>query len=122
MLGAAGKALEPITNPAIQREIGTRLTDAVGWFGDAVREESPAAQIVKAVTALEALVMTGKSNTIASELSDRAAALCFDPERDKIFEEVNDAMSNAYDMRSRLAHGSLSPFDAEVTRCAPECL
>jgi Apea-like HEPN len=122
MLGAAGKALEPITNPDIKRDIGSRLTDAVGWFGDAVREESPAAQIVKAVTALEALVMTGESSTIAREVSARAAALCFDPKRDKTFDEVNDAMSNVYDMRSRLAHGSLSPFDAEVTRYSPVCL
>jgi hypothetical protein len=122
MLSAAGKALEPLTNPAVKRPIGSRLTDAVAWFGDAVREESPAAQIVKAVTALEALVMTGERVKIASELSARAAALCFDPEGDKTFEEVNSVMLNAYDMRSRLAHGSLSPFDAEVTRYAPECL
>jgi hypothetical protein len=122
LISAAGKAIEPITNPIIKRPLATRLTDAVGWFGDAVREESPAAQIVKAVTALEALVMTGEHIEIASEVSARAAALCFDPERDGTFEEVNTEMLHAYDMRSRLAHGSLSPFDAEVTQYAPQCL
>ena len=106
----------------MKRPLATRLTDAVGWFGDAVREESPAAQVVKAVTALEALVMTGEREEIAAEVSARAAALCFDPERDSTFEEVNEEMSHAYDMRSRLAHGSLSPFDAEVTQYAPQCL
>jgi hypothetical protein len=122
LISAAGKAIEPITNPTIKRPLATRLADAVGWFGDAVREESPAAQIVKAVTALEALVMTGEHIEIASEVSARAAALCFDPERDGTFEEVNTEMLHAYDMRSRLAHGSLSPFDAEVTQYAPQCL
>jgi Apea-like HEPN len=122
LISAAGKALEPIRDPAVKRPLATRLTDAVGWFGDAVMEESPAAQIVKAVTALEALVMTGEHEEIAAEVSARAAALCFDPERDATFEVVNEEMKNAYDMRSRLAHGSLSPFDPEVTQYAPECL
>jgi hypothetical protein len=122
LISAAGKAIEPITNPALKRPLATRLTDAAGWFGDAVREDSPAAQIVKAVTALEALVMTGERIDIASEVSARAAALCFDPERDGTFEDVNKEMSHAYDMRSRLAHGSLSPFDAEVTQYARQCL
>jgi Apea-like HEPN len=122
LIRAAGKALEPIRDPAVKRPLATRLTDAVGWFGDAVREGSPAAQVVKAVTALEALVMTGEREEIAAEVSARAAALCFDPERDSTFEEVNEQMSHAYDMRSRLAHGSLSPFDAEVAQYAPQCL
>ncbi|WP_316187415.1 MULTISPECIES: HEPN domain-containing protein [unclassified Bradyrhizobium] len=122
LISAAGKALEPIRDPAVKRPLATRLTDAVGWFGDAVREESAAAQIVKAVTALEALVMTDEREEIAAEVSARATALCFDPERDSTFEEVNTEMSHAYDIRSRLAHGSLSPFDAEVTQYAPQCL
>jgi hypothetical protein len=77
---------------------------------------------VKAVTALEALTMTGEREEIAAEVSARAAGLCFDPERDGSFEEVNKEMSSAYDMRSRLAHGSLSPFDSEVTQYVPQCL
>lgn len=93
LTSAAGKALDPIRNPALKRPLATRLTDAVGWFGDAVREESPAAQVVKAVTALEALTMTGERVEIAAEVSARAAALCFDPERDGSFEEVNEEMS-----------------------------
>jgi hypothetical protein len=41
LLSGAGKSLEPLVNPAVRRPLGTRLTDAVGWFGDAVREEAP---------------------------------------------------------------------------------
>ena len=66
--------------------------------------------------------MTGERKQIEAEVSARAAALCFDPERDSKFEEVNEQMLHAYDMRSRLAHGSLSPFDAEVAQYAPQCL
>ncbi len=122
LLSGAGKSLEPLVNPAVRRPLGTRLTDAVGWFGDAVREEAPAAQIVKAVTALETLVMTDEHEEIASLLSARAAALCYDPQQEKTFEELNAMMLHAYDMRSRLAHGSLSPLDAEVAAYTPECL
>jgi hypothetical protein len=122
LLRGAGKALEPLVDPAIKRPLGTRLTDAAGWFGDAVREEAPAAQIVKAVTALEALVMADEHGDIASLLSARAAALCYHPHEELTFEELNAIMKRAYDMRSRLAHGSLSPFDAEVSAYAPDCL
>src|SRR5260370_1262061 len=118
----AGKSLDPVVNPAVRRPLGTRLTDAVGWFGDAVREEAPAAQIVKAVTALETLVMTDEHQEIASLLSSRAAALCYHSQHEKTFEELNEIMLHAYDMRSRLAHGSVSPFDAEVATYSPECL
>jgi len=122
MLSAAEKSLEPLINPAVERPMGARLTDAVGWFGEAVREESPAAQIVKAVTALERLVMADEHDDIASKLSARTAALCLDSDGEKTFEELNKTMLKAYDMRSRLAHGSLSPFDPEVANYAPECL
>ena len=122
LLRGVGKAMEPLVNPAAKRPLGVRLTDAVGWFGDAVREEAPAAQIVKAVTALETLVMTDEHQEIASLLSSRAAALCYHSQHEKTFEELNEIMLHAYDMRSRLAHGSVSPFDAEVATYAPECL
>jgi hypothetical protein len=54
------------------------------------------------VTALEALVMTGERNEIAAEVSARATALCFDPERDDSFEEVLGEIS----MRTTCAPGS----------------
>lgn len=122
MISSAGKALETLTNPVVKHTMRSRITDSVGWFGDAVREQSPAAKIVKALTALEALVMTGERDDITSILSERAAAMCFDPERDKSFDDVRQRLRDAYDARSSLSHGSLSPFDPEVTARAPECL
>lgn len=122
LLRAAKKALETVVDPSITRTLGSRLLDAAAWFGDAVREESPAAQIIKAVTALERLVMTSEHDDISKTVSQRGAAIRFEPGGPKAFEELKSELSEAYEMRSRLAHGSISPFDPEVAAFAPACL
>jgi hypothetical protein len=122
LLGAANKTLETVVNPAVKRGAGSRLLDAAAWFGDAAREASPAAQIIKAVTALERLVMTSEHNDIKKTVSRRGAAIRFEPDDGKTFEELESELGEAYVMRSRLAHGSLSPFDPEVAAFAPVCL
>jgi hypothetical protein len=121
-LRGAAKALESFVNPAIKRPMGMRLADAAAWFGDAVREASPAAQIVKGVTGLEALVMTDEQKEIASTLSARAAAIAYHPQENKSFLALESELGEAYDKRSQLVHGSLSPFDPEVDEYAPACL
>jgi hypothetical protein len=55
-------------------------------------------------------------------VSERGAAVCYHPGRDKTFAELKGDLQEAYEMRSRLAHGSLSPFDPEVAAYAPVCL
>jgi hypothetical protein len=122
LLRGAQKALEAIVNPAIKRPVGTRLLDSAAWFGEAVREESPAAQIIKAVTALERLVLTSEHEEIKKTVSQRGAAIRYHPADSKTFEELESELAEAYVMRSRLAHGSLSPFDPEVAAFAPVCL
>jgi hypothetical protein len=122
LLRGAAKALEPLADPSIQRPMGSRLVDAAAWFGDAVREPSTAAQIITAVTGLEALVMTGEHEDITDLLSSRAAAVAYHPCGEKTFAELEAELRRAYAMRSRLTHGSLSPFDPEVEAFAPACL
>jgi hypothetical protein len=122
LLRAANKALETVVNPSIKRALGSRLLDSAAWFGDAVREESPAAQIIKAVTALERLVLTSEHEDIKKNVTQRGAALRYDPSDTKTFEELENELAEAYVMRSRLAHGSLSPFDPEVAAFAAACL
>ena len=122
LLRGAAKALEPLVDPSVQRPLGMRLVDAAAWFGDAVREPSPAAQIIKSVTGLEALVMTGEREEITALLAARAAAVAYHPALDKTFEQFEASLREAYEMRSRLTHGSLSPFDPEVEDYAPLCL
>jgi hypothetical protein len=118
----AAKALEPLVDPSIERPLGMRIVDAAAWFGDAVREPSPAAQIVKAITGLEALVMTSEHDGITSLLSARAAGVAYHPLGEKTYAEFESELREAYDMRSRLTHGSLSPFDPEVAYYAGGCL
>src|SRR5438270_6456226 len=65
LVTAAARAIEPLLNPAIQRPLGQRFIDAASWHGQAVRESSPAAAIVKSVSALERLVTTEKSTSAA---------------------------------------------------------
>jgi hypothetical protein len=113
-LHGAGKAIEPLVNPTVERPVGMRFIDAVTWFGQAAREISDAARIVKAVNALERLVMTGEREGISELLSQRAAAVCHDPEHDKFFDDIAAKLKDAYDLRSKLVHGSLSPFAPEV--------
>jgi hypothetical protein len=122
LLLGANKALETVVNPAIKRTLGSRLLDSAAWFGDAVREASPAAQIIKAVTALERLVLTSEHEDIKKTVSQRGAAIRCDPADTKTFEELESELAEAYVMRSRFAHGSLSPFDPEVAAFAPACL
>jgi hypothetical protein len=122
LLRGAQKVLETIVDPAVKRTLGSRLLDSAAWFGDAVREESPAAQIIKAVTALERLVLTSEHEDIKKTVSQRGAAIRYDPADAKTFEELESDLAEAYVMRSRLAHGSLSPFDPDAAAFAPACL
>lgn len=119
LLHAANKAIEPLVNPAMQRPLATRFIEAASWYGDAVREESSAARIVKAANALEHAFATGRGKGITKRLSTRAAAVCYDRHGEKSFAGLVAEFVAAYDLRSDLVHGRRSPFDPEVEeQCA----
>jgi hypothetical protein len=121
LLRTASKAIEPLVDPSIKRPLGVRFVDAASWFGDAVREQSQAARIVKASNALEHLLTIGqRSHGITKRLKERAAAVCYDPGGAETFHELAALFGRAYSLRSDLVHGSLSPFDPEVEQaCEP---
>jgi hypothetical protein len=122
LMEAAAKVIEPIADPAVNRPLGLRISDAAAWFGLAVREEAAASRIVKAVTALERLVMTDGDNDKSDTLSQRCAAMLYDYGGDLDFDENVVKLKKAYDLRSRLVHGSLSPFDPDVRQGVHACL
>jgi hypothetical protein len=123
LLSTASKALDPLVNPTIQRPLGVRFVDAASWFGDAVREQSQAARIVKASNALEHLLTTGERGPgITKRLKERAAAVCYDPEGTETFDELANQFGRAYALRSDLVHGSLSPFDPMVEEACESVL
>jgi hypothetical protein len=118
-LQGAGKAIEPLANPSLNRPIGVRFVDAAAWFGQATREISDGARIVKAVSALERLVSTGETKRIKQTISQRSAALCYDPQREDSFDDLEAKLKEAYVLRSELVHGSISPFAPTVREFAP---
>jgi hypothetical protein len=116
-----GIALESAVDPDLVRPLSRRFLDALSWFGEAVREESPAAQVVKFVTALERMVMTEEKDDIQSVISERIAALCYEHEDPLSRERWRVDAREAYDLRSRLVHGSMSPHDDTPQRRTGLC-
>jgi hypothetical protein len=106
-----GVALEAAVDPTINRPLSDRFLDAAHWFGEAVRERAPAAKVIKYVTALERMFMTDERDNIADTVSQRVATFCFDPSVPGDFERLEAKSRKAYDLRSKLAHGSMSPRD-----------
>jgi hypothetical protein len=111
----AGIALEAAVNPDLERPLSRRFLDAAQWFGEASRDPSPSTRIVKCVTALERMLMTEEHDDITRLVSARVAALCFDAGDAKSHEDWRQRAATAYNLRSKLVHGSLSPL-APVVR------
>jgi Apea-like HEPN len=108
-INGLGIALEAAANPALQRPISDRFLDAAQWYGEAVRETSQGAKAVKYITALERMVMTDEKDDIAAMVSSRVAALCLEEPTAENRERWRNDTKRAYDIRSKLVHGSLSP-------------
>lgn len=104
--------LEVTIDPDLERPLSRRFIDAAQWFGEATRDNSYATKTVKYVTALERLLMTDEKDDISLLVSQRVAALCFSSEvrRDEWVSKARDA----YDLRSRLVHGSISPASQDL--------
>jgi hypothetical protein len=109
-----GAALEAAANPEIQRPLSRRVLDAVYWFGEGVRDTTNAARVVKYVTALERLLMTEEHDDIAKLVSQRASAFCLIGNEARTLQDWRDDAVLAYDLRSRLVHGDISPTSADV--------
>jgi hypothetical protein len=113
-LDLLGIALENLINPNLERPLSRRLLDAIYWFGEAVRETSSAAKIVKYVTALERMLMSREHDDIAKIVSDRSAAFCWIGDSGKSLETWRNETLSLYDLRSRLVHGDMSPLSLDV--------
>lgn len=122
LIDAAGRAIEAVTDPSKTMPLALRFIDAAAWHGQAVRETSAAASIVKSVTALERLVTVKKGSDTTRIVTERSAALSFDPRGQERLAELLTRLQGIYDLRSRLVHGTLSPFDPEVRRRRHEVL
>jgi len=112
-----GTALESVVNPNLIRPLSLRYLDAAQWFGEAVRDKHPATKIVKYMNALERVLLPIKVEKIADVISNRIASLCFNFRKmpdEASFNEWQARAKKAYDLRSELVHGSISPSDIKV--------
>lgn len=112
-LHLCGVALENVTDPSLDRPLSRRFLDAILWFGEAVRERSRAAKVIKYATALERMVMTDEKDDITGTMSQRVAAICCENPLGGFDRWLADAQK-LYSLRSKLVHGSLSPHSNDI--------
>lgn len=120
-------ALEALIEPRRAAPFAYRYIDALTWYGDAARERTPAAALLKYVAAIERTVLSGASRAqtasikvkerggVTKRVKDRVAAISFNPEINN-FWAVRAHVHDIYEMRSDLIHGARSPFDPAISR------
>jgi hypothetical protein len=122
----ACRALELCMGFAEAPPLCLRFIESLSWYGDGVAETSPAAKIVKFVTAIEGMTGTGmekddagKDRGVTEIVTHRGAILHMLFTEGK-FEDSLPKINKVYDWRSDLVHGSVSPFDGSVAECVPK--
>ena len=116
-LGAAAQLIEAYVSPVRPFEIATRWLDALNWYGQAVEERVPSAQIVKYVAALERLTITEETPTdddrgLTSAVTRRSALFAAGTDDAARMERLLEAR-DLYRRRSKLMHGQQSPISKE---------
>lgn len=114
-LRESGKAIVACVDPACETHLARRFLDALTWYGQAVTEPLHSAQIIKYVAAWERLTITKKyqDNQLTERVTNRMALLSHDG-RDSTFEKTLTEVRKVYDWRSKLMHGSVSPFQKDL--------
>lgn len=107
-LNAAGQAIETYLSPHQPTELCERWLDALNWYGQAVSEPLPSAQIVKYTAALERLTITKEAPGVTDSVTRRTAILVA-ADWQESFEAVRKDARDVYEWRSNLMHGSSSP-------------
>lgn len=122
-LQAAGSAVEAYLQPRkVKSQHRDRWLGALHWYGQAVSEREPSAQLVKYVAALERLTVLEETGTVDEEgtqdvtdVVTRRTALLASETGDRA--EVMTLRENArtlYRWRSNLMHGRSSPLTKEL--------
>jgi hypothetical protein len=121
LLKIAQGAVFGLLEPRPRYPLQLRFLDALKWFGDGVSEASSAARIIKYVFAWERLVITrkhvsGDGPALTTVVCNRIQFLCErilgEPRGEVLLKEIE----TLYDVRSCLAHGSVSPWAEEELR------
>jgi hypothetical protein len=114
-LNRGGFAITALTKPDSFWPLSFRWIDALSWFGQAVLERSNAARLVKYMTAVERLTIPKKAENIESRVTRRAVALRYLNDEAQYRAAIEKAQL-AYEWRSRIIHGAVSPFDKALNK------
>jgi hypothetical protein len=115
---AAASAVHACCEPEKMSPLLQRFLDALAWYGQGVSEPETSVQIVKYVAALERLTITKKLESGLTDAVVTRTALLTCGEKDG-YEAAREEADRVYEWRSRLMHGSVSPFDRELEFIAP---
>lgn len=114
MLSLIGLALEAMADAAAKRPLADRFLEAARWFGEGVRDKAAFSKVVKFITAVERLVVAGKTEELTNTVSIRVADLTLESDGAETWEQRRSEVVRAYSLRSDLVHGSVSPFAERV--------
>ena len=112
-LQTASSALSTCIDPSNEVHLSRRFLDALTWYGQAVTESMPSSKIVKYVAAWERLTITQKEEIGLTDKVTRRIAILSHLKKGDLSETLKE-VKKVYDWRSRLMHGSSSPFEKEL--------
>lgn len=115
---AAGVMLRPLVDPALVWPLAARFREAASWFGEGVTEVHASARILAFVTAIERAVVVGDHAGIWRTVTLRAAILAHRGCGGDLA-KWSALAETVYEIRSRIAHGAMSPFAPEAGAMAP---
>ena len=99
-----------------------RWLDALNWYGQAVSERLPSAQLVKYVAALERLTVTAEDHTnedhreeVTDIVTRRTALLAVQSYEPNLLKQARENARKLYRWRLDLMHGRSSPLSKEIS-------
>lgn len=124
-LEAAGSALEGYLKPDVISDHRDRWLGALNWYGQAVSERLPSAQLIKYVAALERLTVTEETETdkdkvkVTDVVTRRTALLSVESYDAAVLSDAWKDARKLYGWRSDLMHGRSSPLKKEFFSVIP---
>lgn len=106
----AGTAISAICSDLQELPLRQRFIDSLHWYGDACCEQNPSAAIIKCVAAMERLTVINDNNGEISKTVSSRCAFLLSEFAGANYEEKVQEIKRLYDQRSRLMHGSDTPY------------
>jgi hypothetical protein len=127
-LEAAGSALEGYLKPDVISDKPDVISDhrdrwlgALNWYGQAVSDRLPSAQLIKYVAALERLTVTNETgdDEVTDVVTRRTALLSVESYDAAVLSDAWENARKLYRWRSGLMHGRSSPLTKELLSVIP---